>query len=76
MLNSSARVHMKAYGLYLHLKQALAPILEQTSVPCVLILSVEKNYPKMLSFPVVLCGDPAKELEEVVFWIKWKFGHF
>lgn len=57
---------MKVY-VYLHLRQALTTVLEQTRLQQALILSVEKYYPKTLSFPVVLNGDPARELEEVVF---------
>lgn len=56
--------------------QALTSILEQTRLQCAFILFVEKNYPKMLNFPVVLSVEPAKELEEVVFWIKFQFAHF
>lgn len=53
--------------VYLRSKQTLTLILEQTTLQHALILSVEKDYPKMLSFPVVLSRDTAKELEEVVF---------
>lgn len=43
--------------------QALTPILEQTRLQRVLILSVEKIYPKMLSLPVVLSAEELASFE-------------